>query len=684
MWRRALRQVVPLALVSLVTLSLLPSAALALEPDNDDDAYDQISCFGIEEDDVEDVDSSAVQNQFGMIDLPGSSSRNLGNDPFEFSSFPNNNFDLPFEIVDTNSFIFAPTFTEDEEKRVNDSYYPEPAVSFEQVSTNAEPGQDVNVLINSSTFQTEATPGAGFYYAAFVDGIFINGYNAGAIWDEVEELQVAVTDASRPDCGTFFRPTQTDNDGDGMDDSWEVRHGLDPNDPSDAGLDPDNDGYVADLYQNALGEFVHPAPLVRDGELGDGVFTNYEEYVFGTNPNSADSDGDGYQDEADLVGLGQQAIKFKATKDFEDGPYDLHAIVVGSLQKRNEEEKKLIKIDSAFTQIHSRRPEDLEVELRVQDAVAKAGETLTVEALPSRTKAKDLALSYNWLVNGELQTDQSGQSQRTLEYLIPEGSVPGDQFLIEVQVINPETGQLARGRTTITLGDSIILEYEPTDIDQGSVAAVTALLTAGLPPEDYLFLWTLDGQLLKSASKLGANRLEFAVTKSGGEDYDLSLEVLDRQSNLFGQISQVLTVQTPTVTLELTPAEPGQDDIVSVRADVENFNSETLFYDFTVDGEPQESGGAQIAMEAGDEGSSHTVSVTVESTGFELQSASDQVQFVTGPPRSTALFGGVNASNNITARLIDNIGVIGTFAGLIVIGGTGAIVYNRKVRLKTS
>src|SRR5262249_61032886 len=49
-----------------------------------------------------------------------------------------------------------------------------------------------------------------------------------------------------------------DSDGDGMPDEWELKYGLNPNDPSDAAKDKDGDGY-----------------------------TNLEEYLNGTDPTKA-------------------------------------------------------------------------------------------------------------------------------------------------------------------------------------------------------------------------------------------------------------------------------------------------------------------------------------------------------------------------------------------------------------
>ncbi|RLI19320.1 hypothetical protein DRO49_00750, partial [Candidatus Bathyarchaeota archaeon] len=107
-----------------------------------------------------------------------------------------------------------------------------------------------------------------------------------------------------------------DSDGDGIPDQWEIDHGLNPNDPSDAQEDPDNDGLTN------LDEYLHDTDPWNPDTDSDGMpdgwevqysldpkdpsdaqedpdndgLTNLEEYQYGTNPRLADTDGDGYTD----------------------------------------------------------------------------------------------------------------------------------------------------------------------------------------------------------------------------------------------------------------------------------------------------------------------------------------------------------------------------------------------------
>ena len=81
----------------------------------------------------------------------------------------------------------------------------------------------------------------------------------------------------------------TDADQDGMDDGWEVLHGLNPT-VNDALLDPDGDGLIN------IGEFrIGTDPQKKDTD-GDGLTDFQEIWAFVTKPNASDTDGDGLND----------------------------------------------------------------------------------------------------------------------------------------------------------------------------------------------------------------------------------------------------------------------------------------------------------------------------------------------------------------------------------------------------
>lgn len=93
---------------------------------------------------------------------------------------------------------------------------------------------------------------------------------------------------------TVGNPMSGDTDGDGMTDSCEQANGLDPNDPTDAGEDPDGDGLT-----NAEECTRGTRAFVADSD-GDGL-TDGDEVTRGTDPLGVDTDGDGLTDGSEVT-----------------------------------------------------------------------------------------------------------------------------------------------------------------------------------------------------------------------------------------------------------------------------------------------------------------------------------------------------------------------------------------------
>ena len=114
--------------------------------------------------------------------------------------------------------------------------------------------------------------------------------------------------------GETTLPPDGDSDGDGMSNSFEQQHGLDPLDPSDASQDGDNDGF------SNLQEFQAGTDPSDPDSDDDGLSDGDEILTFHTNPLLADSDGDTLSDCRELYQLGTLPTEADTDRDgLQDG-----------------------------------------------------------------------------------------------------------------------------------------------------------------------------------------------------------------------------------------------------------------------------------------------------------------------------------------------------------------------------
>ncbi|MFT5192567.1 MAG: hypothetical protein ACI957_005623, partial [Verrucomicrobiales bacterium] len=141
--------------------------------------------------------------------------------------------------------------------------------------------------------------GAGFQFVGDLDDI---GLWAGAL--TVEEILIVMEGGVLALDGGGAVVVDLDRDDDGISNSLEERHGLDP-DVADSDSDKDGDGLTALVEILELKTDPNKADTDEDG-LNDNVETNTGTYVdgtdTGTNPLVADSDNDGLSDGVEIPG----------------------------------------------------------------------------------------------------------------------------------------------------------------------------------------------------------------------------------------------------------------------------------------------------------------------------------------------------------------------------------------------
>ncbi len=135
-------------------------------------------------------------------------------------------------------------------------------------------------------------------------GFSVSGF-AGIDVDGVPKVIVGAKEdddfGSRSGSARVFK-LGVDSDGDGLLDSWEINNGLDKDDPADAVLDADADGLT-----NLQEYFLRTNPQLADSD-GDGIDDGVEDINQNgvvdkgeTNPTLSDTDGDGLDDNEEIT-----------------------------------------------------------------------------------------------------------------------------------------------------------------------------------------------------------------------------------------------------------------------------------------------------------------------------------------------------------------------------------------------
>ncbi len=543
-----------------------PQQAAALQRPENDDVFDTNDYYGVPED-------TLVTRPLGEF-FP----------PFEFNfKF---NFDVdsggfpPKTSVDTDlQKLLEPLFTPDEQFQKKSAEIEAPRANVQVSSALIEPEASVALVAQPQGFESVSGIDDLFYGWA-LDNVSLAGVAAGA--DPLDLPQASGITS------IHSRPTQTDSDGDGMDDDWEIRYGLDPNNPSDAGQDPDADGFVNDFYANEQGEVLRVQPPTSVGEPGASL-TNLEEYIWGTDPTNPDTDGDGYRDGEDLAGLGQINLNLIIPPEAQAGDtYDVRLTVLGSSYQKFDRDTNLTKLDSNVKKLIVSDNEQVAASLTIDNPNPVPGDTVTLEASLGQTDFHEGLLNYEWLVNNVPQPDESGESEFTFTYELPLDTVPGTTITFGVKAQNFETGQQAEATLDVLVSDLVQVIYDPKEVVTNKTFTANATLLNETPPEDLIFHWYLDGKEQKSQSGQGQTAFTKEVTESSGDKFELALRVTQPKDSVqIGEVLSVISVQKPEVDIVTPTSYPSPGQLVDLVAIPSFFKTEDLTYEWFVDGESQ-------------------------------------------------------------------------------------------------
>lgn len=492
-----------------------------------------------------------------------------------------------------------------------------PRANFMTSSRMGQNSVEENIALSALPvmFDTTENDQGDISFSWSINGVSIMGIVAGANSEDLPE-------SGGTHCGTVTRTPETDTDGDGMDDAWETRHFVDTGVAGSIAevlpdADYDNDGMLADQFVSSdSGQTLINSPATSAGPPGDGLFTNLEEYIWGTDPIDADTDDDGFRDGADILGLGQSQLEFNPVEFLagNENRFSVRLTVLGYWTARDNANNRIVKLDSVEETVIVSEEEDMEVSLRLENKTTpRPGETIKVQAQVQDTRSLSDVLSYRWFVNGVEQVDASGVGAHILNYRLALAVEPETQVEIRVEAYNENTGDLAEDTLAFRVGQLMALEYDPAEIFKGNQVTISAVFPQSLEKDDYVFRWTIDGTQQKTKSGLGQNEISFEIEKPEFEAHRVQLSVIRRyDSTVLAEISEEIGVIAPEVALIITPEVVAPGGTVTVQAQTKAFGSNNLVYLWKIDGQDVASTSSSIInFTAGEASQRHLVEVVV-------------------------------------------------------------------------
>ncbi len=471
-----------------------------------------------------------------------------------------------------------------------------PSVDLQFAPPAPRNGEQVGAIANALNFRTR--PNNLYYAWCLVDD--------GQVWP----MNSVVAGGTRPEnvsdkpfdekgcCGPITRTPTVDLDNDGMDDNWERQmfigreiNGRTYNTieevlPDD---DPDQDGFVANHFKNELGEYLTVAPAMvaslRDG-LGNeyiagqtGRFTNIQEYIAGTDPLNGDTDGDGYGDEMDYIGVGQSNVSFNIEKPAgPNGYYDIGVSVVGI------DGRAKTALTSTKQRLFIGDDNQLEIELSANKDVITFGsdQSLVVKANTLAGTETNRVLYYEWLFNGDSACNRFGYENEDLcdvgldELKFGAGGIAlldlpettSEDYTVGVKVWDQVSRNEAEATLTLPVAYAVTLttvcgdqeqEINSVPFDSGEILQVCIAeideIATSQPLGELNFVWNYDG--VNQPEQSGLGKSEYSLVSDGvvGASHTLSVRIKDsNRAREFANGTRQFDVSGPRVAI-VEPAD---------------------------------------------------------------------------------------------------------------------------------